>query len=46
MPTAQQLTGRVRVAEVQSLSRLQFGRADWDFAQPAPSAFSQVAALS
>lgn len=29
----------VRVAEVQSLSRLQFGRADWDFAPAGPLGF-------
>jgi hypothetical protein len=39
MRTAQQLAGRVRVAEVQSLSRLQFGRADWDFAPAGPLSF-------
>jgi hypothetical protein len=39
LPTAQQLGGRVRVAEVQSLFRLQFGRADWDFAAAGPLGF-------
>jgi hypothetical protein len=37
--TAQQLGGRVRVAEVQALARLQFGRADWDFAPAGPLGF-------
>jgi hypothetical protein len=39
LPTAQQLAGRVKVAEVQSLSRLQLGRADWDFAPAGPLGF-------
>jgi len=39
MPTAQQLAGGVRVAEVQSLSRLQLGRAEWDFALAGPLGF-------
>jgi hypothetical protein len=39
LPTAQQLAGRVKVAEAQSLSRLQFGRADWDFAPAGPLGF-------
>jgi hypothetical protein len=39
MRIAQHLDGRVRVAEVQSLSRLQCGRANWDFAMAGPLGF-------